>query len=189
MYSWRPDAMSTTHDRVLISTPPCATASNRPGRRCPWARKSKSPHQLAKLKVDVMEVGFPVSSPVQFEATRLCAEQITGPVICALARANAKDIEAAGQAIEPARRRRIHTFIASSPIHMEHKLQKRPDEVLRMAVEAVRLAREFTDDVEFSPEDACRSENAVPRRDPGRRDRGRRHDAQHPGHRGLCPSL
>jgi 2-isopropylmalate synthase len=114
--------------------------------------------QLALLGVDVIEAGFPVSSPVQFEATKLIAEQISGPVIAALARATDKDIESAAQGLSPARKRRIHTFIATSPVHMEYKLRKKPDEVLKMAVEAVKLAKSFTPDVEFSPEDACRSE-------------------------------
>jgi 2-isopropylmalate synthase len=110
------------------------------------------------MRIDVIEAGFPVSSPAQFEATKLCAEQVAGPVICALARANQKDIDAAGKAIAPAAKKRIHTFIATSPIHMEHKLRKKPTEVLKMAVEAITMARQYTDDVEFSPEDACRSE-------------------------------
>jgi len=79
-------------------------------------------------------------------------------VICGLARANEKDIATAGKALEAAQKRRIHTFIATSQIHMEHKLRKKPDQVLKMAVEAVKMARQFTEDVEFSPEDACRSE-------------------------------
>jgi len=108
--------------------------------------------------VDIIEAGFPVSSPAQFEATRLCGENVNGPVICGLARANPRDIESAGKALKSAKKSRIHTFIATSPIHMEHKLRKKPDEVLKMAVEAVTFARTFTDDVEFSPEDACRSE-------------------------------
>ena len=113
---------------------------------------------MARLGVDVIEAGFPVSSPAQFEATRLCAEQLDGPVICGLARANQKDIDAAGEALKSAKKSRIHTFIATSPIHMEHKLRKKPDEVLKMAVEAVKMAKQYTDDVEFSPEDACRSD-------------------------------
>jgi len=94
----------------------------------------------------------------EFEATRLVAEQVAGPVIAGLARANTKDVEAAGKALAPAGKKRIHTFIATSPIHMKYKLKKKTDEVLKMAVEAVKFAKSFTDDVEFSPEDACRSE-------------------------------
>ncbi|MEN6450117.1 MAG: 2-isopropylmalate synthase [Thermoguttaceae bacterium] len=145
-------------DRVLIFDTTLRDGEQSPGAALSISEKLEIARQLAKLKVDIIEAGFPVSSPVQFEATRLCAEQISGPVICALARANAKDIEAAARAIEPAKKRRIHTFIATSPIHREYKLHKRPKEVLRMAVEAVRLAKSFCDDVEFSAEDACRTE-------------------------------
>jgi len=108
--------------------------------------------------VDIIEAGFPVSSQVQFEATKLVAEQVRGPTIAALARANEADIEAGGKAVAGAEKKRIHTFIATSPVHMEHKLKKKPDEVLKMAVTAVKCAKSFVEDVEFSPEDACRSE-------------------------------
>ncbi len=129
-----------------------------PGAALSVSEKLEIAQQLARLGVDIIEAGFPVSSPAQFEATRICAENVHGPVICGLARASAKDIEAAGKALAGAPKRRIHTFIATSPIHMKHKLKKKSDEVLKMAVEAVRFARTFTDNVEFSPEDACRSE-------------------------------
>jgi 2-isopropylmalate synthase len=95
---------------------------------------------------------------VQFEAAAQIAEQVTGPTIAGLARTSEKDIEAAGKAIAPAKKKRIHTFIATSPIHMKYKLKKNSAEVLKLAVEAVKYAKTFTDDVEFSPEDACRSE-------------------------------
>lgn len=131
-----------------------------PGASLTTNEKLEIAHQLVKLGVDVIEAGFPVSSPAQFEATQLCAEQVRGAIICGLARANARDIEAAGKALTAAQKSRIHTFIATSPIHMEYKLRKKPDEVLKMAVEAVQCARQFTDDVEFSPEDACRSDLA-----------------------------
>jgi len=135
----------------------------RDGEQCPGAslsiaEKLEIAQQLSVLGVDVIEAGFPISSPAQFEATKRIAEQVTGPVIASLARANQKDIEAAAKALEPAEKKRIHTFIATSPIHMKYKLKKSSDEVLKMAVEAVKYAKSFTDDVEFSPEDACRSE-------------------------------
>ncbi|HOM61690.1 MAG TPA: 2-isopropylmalate synthase [Anaerohalosphaeraceae bacterium] len=145
-------------EKVLFFDTTLRDGEQSPGAALSVSEKLKIAHQLAKLGVDIIEAGFPVSSPAQFEATRLCAEQIQGPVICALARANEKDITAAGQAIQPAAKRRIHVFIATSPIHMEYKLRKKPEQVLKMAVEAVKMARQFTDDVEFSPEDACRSE-------------------------------
>ncbi|HET6486794.1 MAG TPA: 2-isopropylmalate synthase, partial [Spirochaetia bacterium] len=98
------------------------------------------------------------SSPHQLEGCKLISRQVKGPVIAALARAVDKDIECAAQSLQGAERPRIHTFLATSPIHMEYKLRKKPDEVLEMAVKAVRLARNLTAEVEFSPEDATRSE-------------------------------
>ena len=145
-------------EKVIIFDTTLRDGEQSPGAALSISEKLEIAQQLAKMGVDVIEAGFPVSSPAQFEATKLCAEQVQGPVICGLARANQKDIDAAGKAIAPAAKRRIHTFIATSPIHMEHKLRKKPDEVLKMAVEAVKCARQYTDDVEFSPEDACRSE-------------------------------
>jgi 2-isopropylmalate synthase len=110
------------------------------------------------MNVDIIEAGFPVSSPAQFEATNRIARELEKTTIAALARSNAKDIESAAKALEPAAKKRIHTFIATSPIHMEHKLRKSPEEVLKMAVEAVEYSKSLVDEVEFSPEDACRSE-------------------------------
>lgn len=129
-----------------------------PGASLSVAEKLEIAQQLALLGVDVIEAGFPVSSPAQFDATKLIAEQVKNSTICGLARAHEADIASAGKALAPAKKRRIHTFIATSPIHMKHKLNKTPAEVLKMAVAAVKLAKTFTDDVEFSPEDACRSE-------------------------------
>ena len=145
-------------ERIWIFDTTLRDGEQSPGAALSINEKLEIALQLAALGVDVIEAGFPVSSPVQFEATRLVAERVQGPVIAGLARAVEADIASAGKALESAKRRRIHTFIATSPIHMEHKLKKGPAEVLRMAVEAVRLARTLTDDVEFSPEDACRSE-------------------------------
>ena len=145
-------------EKVIIFDTTLRDGEQSPGAALSISEKIEIAHQLAKMGVDVIEAGFPVSSPAQFEATRLCAEQVDGPVICGLARANQKDIDAAGTALASAAKRRIHTFIATSPIHMKHKLRKTPDQVLKMAVEAIQTARQYTDDVEFSPEDACRSE-------------------------------
>ncbi len=147
-----------SEEKVLIFDTTLRDGEQSPGASLSITEKLEIGHQLAVLGVDIIEAGFPISSPAQFEATRRVAEDITGPVIAGLARANEQDIEAAGKAIASAAKRRIHTFIATSPIHMEHKLKKSPDEVLKMAVEAVTFAKTFTDDVEFSPEDACRSE-------------------------------
>ena len=148
--------MST--EKIIIFDTTLRDGEQSPGASLTVTEKLEIAQQLAKLGVDVIEAGFPVSSPAQFEATQQVAEQVAGPIIAGLARANEKDIESAGKAIAPARKKRIHTFIATSDIHMKYKLKKNSDEVLKMAVEAVRYAKSFTDDVEFSPEDACRSE-------------------------------
>ncbi len=128
-----------------------------PGATLTSPEKLEIARQLARLKVDVIEAGYPISSRGDFESVRRIARDVKGPVICALARANKADIEAAGDSLKPAKRRRIHTFIATSDIHIQKKLRKTPQEVLELAVAAVKMARKYTDDVEFSPEDACRS--------------------------------
>ena len=120
--------------------------------------KLKIALQLERLRVDVIEAGFPVSSRGDFNAVREIARHVKESAVCGLARANPKDVAAAGEAVAPARRKRLHTFIATSPIHMEKKLRMKPDEVLARAVSAVKEARQWTDDVEFSPEDAGRSD-------------------------------
>jgi 2-isopropylmalate synthase len=113
---------------------------------------------LQKLKVDVIEAGFAAASPGDFAAIQAVAREIDDSTVCSLARCNAGDITRAGEALQPARRRRIHVFIATSPIHMEKKLRMHPEQVLEAAVGAVKLARQYTDDVEFSAEDAVRSD-------------------------------
>ncbi len=145
-------------DKIIIFDTTLRDGEQSPGASLSIMEKLEIAQQLAKLGVDIIEAGFPISSPAQFEATEVVAGEVEGPVIAGLARANEKDIAEAAKALEAAAKKRIHTFIATSPIHMEHKLKKRPEEVLKMAVEAVRFAKTFTDDVEFSPEDACRSE-------------------------------
>jgi 2-isopropylmalate synthase len=115
--------------------------------------------QLARLKVDVIEAGFPVTSDGDFSAVQTIAREIKGPVIAGLARCVPKDIDAAGAAVKPAgKRARIHVFLATSKIHREFKLGKARDEILRLAVEGVRRARSYVADVEFSPEDGSRTE-------------------------------
>ena len=120
--------------------------------------KLKIALQLERLRVDIIEAGFPVSSAGDFRAVRRIAETIKDSRVCALARAEERDIKAAGEAIAPAPQKRLHTFIATSPIHMSEKLNMSPGEVLRRAVAAVKMARDYADDVEFSPEDAGRSD-------------------------------
>jgi 2-isopropylmalate synthase len=114
--------------------------------------------QLQKLGVDVIEAGFAAASPGDFDAIRRIAEVVDRSVVCSLARAVERDIKAAGEAIAGAKLRCIHTFIATSPVHMEYKLKMSPDEVIKRAVSAVQYAKTFVDDVEFSCEDAGRSD-------------------------------
>jgi 2-isopropylmalate synthase len=113
---------------------------------------------LEKMRVDIIEAGFPAASPGDFDAVGAIAGQVKDSVVCGLARAHPGDIERAGEALKPADQPRIHTFIATSPIHMKEKLRMSPDQVVERAVEAVKQARHYTDDVEFSPEDAGRSD-------------------------------
>ena len=114
-------------------------------------------HTISRLNVDVMEVGFPVSSPADFRAVQRIAAEVKGPAICGLARAVSKDIDACGEALKGAEQRRIHTFIATSPLHLEHKLRMSLDDATSMAIKAITQARKYTDDVEFSCEDAGRT--------------------------------
>jgi 2-isopropylmalate synthase len=113
--------------------------------------------QLAKMKVDIIEAGFPVSSPGDFESVKTIAEQVHGPIICGLARAVEKDILTCARAVKSAERPRIHTFIGTSAIHAQKKLLKTEQDIIDLAQRAVKLARKHCDDVEFSPEDAGRT--------------------------------
>jgi 2-isopropylmalate synthase len=136
----------------------------RDGEQCPGAsmnlrEKLEVARQLARLQVDVIEAGFPVISEGDFTSVQTIAREVKGPYIAGLARCVPKDIEAAGAAIKPAGKRgRIHVFLATSKIHREFKLGKPQDEIVRLAVEGVKLARSFVDNVEFSPEDGSRTE-------------------------------
>ena len=129
-----------------------------PGASMTIEEKIKVAKQLEKLKVDIIEAGFAAASPGDFEAINMIAKEVKDSTVCSLARALERDIKAAGEAITPAPFKRIHTFIATSPIHMQYKLKMSSDEVIKRAVEAVKYAKTFVDDVEFSCEDAGRSE-------------------------------
>ena len=129
-----------------------------PGASMTREEKLRIARQLERMRVDIIEAGFPAASPGDFEAVKAIAEAIKDSTICGLARASENDVRRAGEAIKPAKSGRIHTFIATSPIHMEKKLRMAPDQVVEAAVAAVRLARQYTDDVEFSAEDAVRSD-------------------------------
>ena len=129
-----------------------------PGAAMTREEKLRIARQLEKMRVDIIEAGFPAASPGDFESVRAIAAVIKDSTVCGLSRANEKDIARAGEAIKPAARGRIHTFIATSPIHMQMKLRMEPEQVIEQAIKAVKWARQYTDDVEFSPEDAGRSE-------------------------------
>ena len=129
-----------------------------PGASMTNEEKMRIAKQLERLRVDVIEAGFPASSNGDWAAVHAIAGAIKDSTVCGLARANDRDIERCGEAIRPAKSGRVHTFIATSPIHMQMKLRMTPDQVFEQAVNAVRKARAYTDDVEFSPEDAGRSE-------------------------------
>ena len=120
--------------------------------------KLKMARQLKTLGVDIIEAGFPIASEADAEAVRMISSHVRGPVIAALARCHSKDVERAAWALGPAPRRRIHVFIATSDLHLERKLRISRDECLRIAMAAVRLARNHTDDVQFSAEDATRTD-------------------------------
>ena len=154
-------------DRIIIFDTTLRDGEQAPGASMTIDEKLRIAHQLARLNVDVIEAGFPISSPAQFEAVQRIAAEVEGPVICALARAREEDIRAAAEALKPGKRTRIHTFIATSDIHIDAKfgderygrtLAEKRRTILRLAEEAVRLARTFTDDVEFSAEDAGRTD-------------------------------
>jgi 2-isopropylmalate synthase (EC 2.3.3.13) len=145
-------------ERVYIFDTTLRDGEQAPGFSMTAEEKLQMALQLARLGVDVIEAGFAAASKGDFEAVKLIAEEVKGPVICSLARALEKDIELAAQALEGAERKRIHTFIATSEIHMKYKLRLSPEEVLERAERAVAFARRFTDDVEFSCEDATRSQ-------------------------------
>ena len=144
--------------RVLIFDTTLRDGEQAPGFSMDHAQKLKLAHALADLGVDIIEAGFPAASDGDFAAVAAIAKEVHGPVICGLARATEGDLRATGEALQSAPRRRIHTFIATSPIHRERKLGMDRAEVLERAVAAVRMARTYTDDVEFSAEDALRTE-------------------------------
>ncbi|MDD3764739.1 MAG: 2-isopropylmalate synthase [Nevskiales bacterium] len=145
-------------DKLIIFDTTLRDGEQSPGASMTQDEKIRIAKALERMRVDVIEAGFAAASNGDFAAVRAVAEAVRESTVCSLARANAGDINKAAEAIQPAPRRRIHTFIATSPIHMEKKLRMAPEDVVNAAVGAVKLARSFTDDVEFSCEDAGRSE-------------------------------
>ncbi|MDD4895083.1 MAG: 2-isopropylmalate synthase, partial [Candidatus Omnitrophica bacterium] len=145
-------------EKIIIFDTTLRDGEQSPGASLTPQGKLEVAYQLAKLGVDAIEAGFPISSPGDFDSVKEVAKKIKGPIICGLARCMKKDIEAAANALKPAKRGRIHVFLATSKIHMQYKLKKAEDEIIRLAIEGVSYARKFCDDIEFSPEDASRSE-------------------------------
>ena len=145
-------------NRVYIFDTTLRDAEQTPGASLTVREKLEVAHQLARLRVDIIEAGFPVSSNEDFEAVRRIGQEVAGPVICGLARAVPEDIDRAGAALQGAPRPRIHTFIGTSDIHLAGQLRKGREEVLKMAVAAVEQAKSHCADVEFSPMDAARTE-------------------------------
>ena len=147
-----------SNDRLYIFDTTLRDGEQSPGASMTKDEKVRIARALERMRVDVIEAGFPIASPGDFESVEAVARAVKESTVCGLARALDKDIERAGEALKPAESARIHTFIATSPIHMQQKLRMQPDQVLAQAVRAVQKARGFTDNVEFSPEDAGRSE-------------------------------
>jgi 2-isopropylmalate synthase len=150
--------MSDSSERVIIFDTTLRDGEQAPGFSMDVPSKLTMALALDALGVDIIEAGFPIASPADSEATRLIAQRVRRPVIAALARCRPQDIDEAGRALEPAERSRIHTFLATSDLHLERKLRITREACLEAATDAVRRARQFTDDVEFSAEDATRSD-------------------------------
>ncbi len=146
--------------RIVIFDTTLRDGEQSPGASMTNSEKMALAHQLAHLNVDVIEAGFPFSSPEDFASVAHIAQEVQGPTICGLARTKQEDIEACYNAIKHAEKHRIHTFVGTSPLHLEKKLRKTADEVLKMAVESVAYAANLTQDVEFSAEDAMRTDRA-----------------------------
>ena len=150
------DRFKMNHVKIFDTT--LRDGEQAPGFSMTSGQKLAMAEALEGLGVDIIEAGFAAASPGDFDAIKTIAETIKDSTICSLARCNEGDIRASGEAIKPARSGRIHTFIATSPLHREYKLKMSKDEIIRRAIEGVELCRQYTDDVEFSAEDAIRTE-------------------------------
>ena len=145
-------------DKLIIFDTTLRDGEQSPGASMTRDEKLRIARQLERLKVDVIEAGFAASSNGDFEAVQAIANAIKDSTICSLSRANDRDISRAAEALRGANSARIHTFIATSPLHMEKKLRMSPDQVLEQAKQSVRFARNLVGDIEFSPEDGYRSD-------------------------------
>jgi len=152
--------MTTKKDKVIIFDTTLRDGEQAPGASMNQEEKLEIAYGLEQMGVDIIEAGFPVISKGDFEAVRAVAKHIKGSTVCGLARSIKKDIDAANDALRGAKKKRIHVFLATSKIHMKHKLKKSQKEILKMAVDAVKYAKKKMPDIEFSPEDASRSERS-----------------------------
>jgi len=150
--------MYNKKDKLVIFDTTLRDGEQSPGASMNVSEKLRIAKVLEKLNVDVIEAGFPIASKGDFDAVFNISSNIKNSTICALARAIDKDIDAAGEAIKPAQSSRIHTFIATSEIHMQKKLNMTKDEVINQAVKSINRIKKYTDNIEFSPEDAGRSD-------------------------------
>ena len=145
-------------DKLIIFDTTLRDGEQSPGASMTRDEKVRIAKSLERMRVDVIEAGFPIASPGDFESVQAVARAVTDSTVCGLARAVDRDIDRAGEALREAASARIHTFIATSPIHMEMKLRMQPEQVIEQALRAVKRAGRYTDNIEFSPEDAGRSE-------------------------------
>jgi 2-isopropylmalate synthase len=146
-------------DKIIIFDTTLRDGEQVPGCQLNTIEKIEVAQALEALGVDVIEAGFPISSPGDFKSVVEISKAVSNPVICALTRAVKKDIEVAAEALQFAKRKRIHTGIGTSPFHIQYKIKTTPEEIVKRAADAVKYARKFVDDVEFYAEDAGRSEN------------------------------
>ncbi|MBI2292104.1 MAG: 2-isopropylmalate synthase [Betaproteobacteria bacterium] len=145
-------------EKLIVFDTTMRDGEQSPGASMTKDEKLRIARQLERMRVDVIEAGFPAASDGDFDAVKAVAGIVKDSTVCGLARANENDVRRCGEAVRGARSPRVHTFIATSPIHMEKKLRMEPSQVIAQAVQAVKWAREYTDNVEFSPEDAGRSD-------------------------------
>ncbi len=153
--------MSTMSDsnRVIIFDTTMRDGEQSPGASMNLHEKLRIAEVLEEMGVDVIEAGFPIASPGDFEAVNEIAKLVKNSTVCGLARASHADIERAADALKPAKRGRIHTFLSTSPLHMKYKLQMEPEQVYNLLIDSITYARKFTDDIEWSPEDGSRTEH------------------------------
>src|ERR1700742_2921571 len=150
------------NDRIIIFDTTLRDGEQSPGFSMNLHEKIRMAEALTELGIDVMEAGFPIASIGDYESVRAIAESVgqrdDSPVICGLARSGREDILRAADAVKPAKRKRIHSFLSTSPLHMKYKLRMEPEEVLQAVTDSVTLARQYTDDVEWSAEDGTRTD-------------------------------